>query len=432
MFSKITTALAIILMAISNTAHGQVLQTSTARSYLPTATTFNQSQIDSFNNTVNYQHDIVNGNALTYPDLQPVQLTWNGSAWTYPTPIAITNNFTSLLMVGTISHTATATAGALYPSILIDWADVVGTTQYRFRFRTIGGSWNASTITGSQRTMNTLQYNTTYECQVRVYINSTTQGEYTQSYTFTTPQFVPLPPCNAPSVSGNISGNVMSLQWLPVSQATAYQIEVRQLGAMAWGGTTTANTSFSMAVQPNTSYEYRVRTNCTGTATAWSTFTNPDTLENATCQPPTNLQTSGNTFSWNANQYAQRTQIQHRLVGSIEWGGTTVLGNSWTNPQLVGNHEWRVRSVCYGTTNTGWTAWSSTVTSNIAKPLSFEQYETELAYPNPANDVIRFNGKIVLRDLSGRIVAEGENEIDVHQLADGIYLMGKQKIIIKH
>jgi len=421
-------ALAILGIAINTTA--QVLQTSTARSYLPTAQSFPQSQIDSFNATVNYQADIVNGQALTYPDLTPIQLTWDGTAWISATPVAITNAFTSPLMVGEISHTATATAGALYPSILIDWADVVGTTQYRFRFRTIGGTWNASTITGSQRAMNTLAYNTTYEVQVRVYINSTTQGEYCQTYTFTTPQFVPLPPCNQPSVTGSISGNVMSLQWGAVSQATAYQVEVRQLGAMAWGGTTTPNTSFTMAVQPNTSYEYRVRTNCTGTATAWSTFTTADTLENAICQPPTNLQTSGNTFSWTPNQYAQKTQIQHRLVGTIEWGGTTVLGNSWTNPQLVGNHEWRVRSVCYGTTNTGWTSWSyGTMSYN---PNSFEQFGNELAYPNPANDVIRFNGRIVVQDLFGRIITQGENEVDVTHLVEGLYIVNGRKHIIKH
>jgi len=421
-------ALALLCIAINTTA--QVLQTNTARSYLPTATTFNQSQIDSFNNTVNYQHDIVNGSALTYPDMQPITLIWNGTAWISATPVAITNAFTTPLLVGAISHTATTTAGALYPSVLIDWADVPTVTQYRFRFRTLGGTWNASTITGSQRAMNTLQYNTTYECQVRVYINSTTQGEYTQSYTFTTPQFVPLPPCNQPSVSGNIIGNVLTLQWGAISQAIAYQIEVRQLGAMAWGGTTTANTSFTMAVQPNTSYEYRVRTNCTGTATAWSTFTTPDTLENAICQPPTNLQTSGNTFTWTPNQYAQRTQIQHRLVGSTEWGGTTVLGNSWTNSQLVGNHEWRVRSVCYGTTNNGWTAWAYGTMSH--NPNAFEQFTSEVAYPNPANDVIKFNGRIVVQDLFGRIITQGENEIDVHQLADGLYIVNGKKHLIQH
>ena len=423
-------ALAMLCIAINTTA--QILTTATARQYLPTAQAFTQGLIDSFNASVNYQHDIVNGQALTYPDLQPITLIWNGQSWEAPQPVAITNAFTTPLMVGAITHTATATPGALMPNVVVDWADVVGTTQYRFRIRAVGGTFNTSTITGSQRTLTTLAYNTTYEVQIRVYINATTQGEYTNTYTFTTPQFVPLPPCNAPSVTGSISGNVMTLQWTPVSQATGYQVEVRQLGALNYGGTTTANTSYTMAIQPNTSYEYRVRTSCTGASSAWSQFTAVDTIENAICTAPTGLYNVGNTFYWTNNQYAQRTQIQTRLVGTQNWGGTTVTGSSWSNPILWGQHEWRVRSVCYGTTNTGWTAWSSAVTNFIPQPLTFEQFETELAYPNPASDVIRFNGRIVVQDLSGRVLLQGDNEVDVHQLADGLYIVNGKKHIIKH
>jgi hypothetical protein len=226
----------------------------------------------------------------------------------------------------------------------------------------------------------------------------------------------------------------MTLQWNAVSQATGYQVEVRQLGALSYGGQTITNTTYTMTVQPNTSYEYRVRSSCTGTATSWSEFSTPDTLENAICQPPTNLYNVGNTFYWTNPQYAQRTQIQTRLVGTTNWGGTTIYngGNSWSNPILWGQHEWRVRSVCYGTTNNGWTAWSSAITNNIPKPLSFEQYETELAYPNPANDVIKFNGRIVVQDLFGRIITQGENELDVTHLSEGLYIVNGEKHLIKH
>jgi hypothetical protein len=425
-------ALAMLCIAINTTA--QIVTTATARQYLPTAQAFTQGLIDSFNASVNYQSDIINGQALTYPDLQPISLTWNGMEWISATPVAITNAFTTPLMVGAITHTATATAGANNPNVVIDWADVPSVTQYRFRWRIVGGTWSASTVTGSQRTLTTLAYNTTYEVQVRVYINATTQGEYTNTYTFTTPQFVPLPPCNAPSVTGSISGNVMTLQWGAVSQAVGYQIEVRQLGALTWGGTTNPNTTYTMTVQPNTSYEYRVRTSCTGASSAWSTFTASDTLENAICTPPTGLYNVGNTFYWTPSQYTQRTQIQTRLVGTQNWGGTTVTGNSWSNPILWGQHEWRVRSVCYGTTNTGWTAWSSAITTNIPKPLSFEQFgnSEQLAYPNPASDVIKFKGRIVVQDLYGRVLLQGDNEIDVHQLADGLYIVNGKKHIVRH
>jgi hypothetical protein len=65
-------------------------------------------------------------------------------------------------------------------------------------------------------------------------------------------------------------------------------------------------------------------------------------------------------------------------------------------------------------------------------PNAFKQFTSELAYPNPCSDVLHYNGTIVLRDVTGRIVAQGENEIDTHQLADGMYFLGTQRIIIKH
>jgi hypothetical protein len=65
-------------------------------------------------------------------------------------------------------------------------------------------------------------------------------------------------------------------------------------------------------------------------------------------------------------------------------------------------------------------------------PNSFKQFSTELAYPNPANDIIKFNGRIVVQDLFGRIVTQGENEVDVTHLANGLYIVNGRKHIVKH
>ena len=61
-----------------------------------------------------------------------------------------------------------------------------------------------------------------------------------------------------------------------------------------------------------------------------------------------------------------------------------------------------------------------------------EQLSTELAYPNPASEQVNFKGEIVIRDLTGRIVATGTDVLDVSQLADGLYLINGQKLQVKH
>lgn len=432
----------ILGLSAALTTKAQVLSNATARSYLNTAQTFTQADFNAFNTQPGmYQQKLPTDSTqstamiLKYPSLDSVPVYWANGVWNVSEPTAITTNFNTLLMVnhGSIGHTnPTMLPGVTTCSVFFDWADVPGVTQYRFRVRPVNGSWNVSTVTGSQRTT-TLTPNTNYEVMIRVYINSTTQGEYSQIYTFTTPAFVPLPTCNQPNVTATKTNDTVKLSWNSVQYATQYQVQVRLLGSLVWGGTTVNTTNYSLKGSSNYAYEYQVRSNCTGTATAWSPFTNVDTATDAVCNAPTGLYNSGNTFYWTPNKYAEKTQIQHRLVGAQNWGGTTVTGNSWTNPILWGRHEWRVRSTCYATTNTNWTEFSPIITTNfIPNPNSFEEFQSNVAYPNPANNTIMHNGKIKIQDMTGRLVLVGENEVDVNHLPNGLYFVNGMKHIIQH
>lgn len=429
---KKTLFVALLTLIVSINTTAQTLFTSTARMYLPASTTFSQGLIDSFNNAVNYQNDIVNGQALTFPDLLPIQLTWNGTAWVAPFQTAITNSFTTPLMASGISHTATATAGATNPSVSVSWLPITGVTQYRFRIRPIGGTWNTSTITGNIRSLTNLQFSTTYEVQIRVYINATTQGEYTNTYTFTTPTFVQLPPCNAPIISESIVGNQLIITWQPIQYATNYFVEGRQIGTTIWGGFTTTNTTAIIQIDSTKAYEYRVRTNCNGTALSFSNFSKLDTITKVLCTPPTNLFNTGNTFNFTPHQYAGMNHIEIRQIGTLNWGGATTTTNFFSNTAMWGQFEWRVRSRCYATTNTGWTNWATATTGWIPKPSTFEQFDSNNPYPNPANDMVYLPGEIVLRDLTGRIIATGTDVLDISQLADGLYFINGQKLQVKH
>jgi hypothetical protein len=143
----------------------------------------------------------------------------------------------------------------------------------------------------------------------------------------------------------------------------------------------------------------------------------------------------GNTFYWSNSQYATITQIQTRLLGNTNWGGTTIHngGNSWNNAILWGTHQWRLRSRCYATTSNNWTDWSPIMTTNfIPKPLSFEFEQNNNFYPNPANNVVYYNGKITIMDLQGRTLVEGENEVDIQNLANGIYILNGSKLVVQH
>lgn len=432
----------LLLIAISLLANAQVMSNSTARYYLNESQTFTQADFNSFNTSAGYQLklpiDSTQSTAmiLKYPSLDSVQVYWANGVWNTSSPTAITTNFTTMLMVNypSIAHTASSMIpGVNSSTVLVDWGDVPGATQYRFRIRPINTlTWITSTITGSQRNMTTLTPSTTYEVQLRVYLSSSIQGEYSQIYSFTTPAFIPLPPCNPPTVTAIKTNDSLKLSWSAVPNGVGYQVQVRMLGSLGWGGTTISGTSYNISAASNTAYEYQLRTSCTNASSAWSAFTSTDTVTDAVCTPPTNLYNVGNTFYWTNNKYATLTQIQTRLVGNVNWGGTSTSSSQYTFKYLWGRHEWRVRSICYATTNTSWTDWSYGLTGFIPNPNSFDEFTTSVPYPNPANDILHYNGKIVLKDLFGRVVAEGENEIDVQHLSNGIYLLDGNKIVINH
>ncbi|MGI9191618.1 MAG: fibronectin type III domain-containing protein [Chitinophagaceae bacterium] len=323
--------------------------------------------------------------------IQPESITWNSSQqyWEVVCRVVdsvmngnyyITSHFTSSKMVGAISHTAqTPQTGNANAVVTIDWADVPGVTQYRFRFRPKGTlSWNVSTITGSERTYSYLSFNTTYELQVRVYENATTQGEYSGIYEFTTP-IAPnkSPDCISPTASVlSVTATSVNIQWVSVAYAETYQVQMRPKNSLNWGGTSTASTSWSFnSLSPSTTYEYRIRTQCAAGQTAqdFSAFNAIDTFRTADavyCETPLNIalqsvNSNSAVLVWDNSLYAQQYTIQSRVKNTLVWGGTTVVDNSVMLDELSPNttYEFRVRSVCDG---------SPTQNSNSVFSASFE------------------------------------------------------------
>jgi hypothetical protein len=272
--------------------------------------------------------------------------------------------FTSTKMVTGLTHSAvTPQSGQTTASITVDWNDVPGVTQYRLRIRPVGGSWNPSTITGSQRIMN-LAFNTTYEVQARVYESQSVQGEYTTTYSFTTPQEAAKLPACLPPTDLNVTTNSpvsATISWTSAFQGTNYIVEMRLLNSLVWGGTSTAGNSVTFpALTPGATYEYRIRTTClegytqalTSPFSSIGTFSMPNVN---TCGTVSNLNTvstttTSATISWSPVSFATSYQVEMRLKNTASWGGTTTTSTSFTFNSLSSSsiYEYRVRAFCNG------------------------------------------------------------------------------------
>ncbi|MEM9888707.1 MAG: fibronectin type III domain-containing protein [Bacteroidota bacterium] len=97
--------------------------------------------------------------------------------------------------------------------------------------------------------------------------------------------------CETPTdlLSNNIQDRTADISWSAIVEAVDYTVQLRSLGRTRWN-TRTSPTNFGVAqpLQPNTTYEWRVRANCADSSSEYSdiaTFTtssNANTIEDRT------------------------------------------------------------------------------------------------------------------------------------------------------
>jgi hypothetical protein len=435
---------------------------------------------DSLNNKVNfriYRSSSNSESANLVQMLSPV-LAWNNtdSFWVVTFTVSdtirgnyfVSSPFLSSKMVTGINHAcpppADCETGAL---VNITWDAVAGAQDYRMRFRPQGSSnWNTSTIATNSRTISNLSFNTTYELQLRVRESAIEQGEYTTNYSFTTPAAPNYPVCNAPaSVNHQVnSGSSVTISWSAVANGATYGIDIKPTASASWGGTTVANTSHTFtSLSPSTSYDYRVRTNCTpGTSCAnYSAYTTVGTFTTSasnalpTCLPPTNLNisnlaTNSATLTWTSADNAQIYFIQVKPASSAVWGGGSTVTNTRTFNNLTSNtaYNYRIRTTCStGTTVNSNSAFTTAgiFTTNSAQGTPgnalFGSTETASSvYPNPTNNELHvafYTTEVSpvycqLFDITGRSLktilmepVEGNNQIDftIAEFVPGMYTL---------
>lgn len=164
------------------------------------------------------------------------------------------------------------------------------------------------------------------------------------------------PPCDPPTglTTTSITNNSAILNWNASSGAVSYRLEYKLSSSgtwtvlhMSWTGT-----SYYLAgLSPGTSYDWRVRTNCSGSnsnyvQTSFST-TNP-------CGDPANLNYAATSnsavLSWNAVSGANNYSVDYKLANSGTWISTSGTTNtSMTISGLnSGKYDWRVKANCTG------------------------------------------------------------------------------------
>lgn len=170
-----------------------------------------------------------------------------------------------------------------------------------------------------------------------------------------------MPTCGnvAGLVSSNVTTNSATISWSTLSGAINYDVDYKVNTTSTWTNLATGTTALTLnlsALSENTTYDYRVRANCSG-ATGAYTQAQFTTLTTVTCDAPTGLSSSSitsssATVSWAAVSGASNYTVDYKLNSASTWttaaAATTSLFVNLTGLTASSLYDWRVRTNCTG------------------------------------------------------------------------------------
>ncbi|MEP6793542.1 MAG: fibronectin type III domain-containing protein [Saprospiraceae bacterium] len=263
-----------------------------------------------------------------------------------------------------------STTNITQTSARLNWSPVSGAVSYSIQYRLANGTWYY--LSGGPWTVTSLQLGgfqsgATYEWRVRSNCPNGMYSDWSYPESFTT---LTSYNCGIPinTSTTNITDSTATFNWSAVPGAVSYSVQIR-LPNGAWSsvpGNPFTSTSVTVHnLNSSTTYQWHVRTNCSGGQySCWTSSIYFTTTGISSCDAPDSLATfnitnHSATFDWSPVIGAVSYSVQYRLAGGT-WHD--LYGGPWTNTilHLIGfqpgtAYEWRVRSNC---TNGGSSEWS--------------------------------------------------------------------------
>jgi reprolysin-like metallo-peptidase family M12B/type IX secretion system substrate protein/fibronectin type III domain protein/pre-peptidase len=221
--------------------------------------------------------------------------------------------------------------------------------------------------------------------------------------------------CGTPTglTSSSITQNTATVSWTAVSGAVSYDVDYKDASSGTWINAATATTSTSVNLSnliAGTSYDWRVRTNCSSASSGYAS-TQFTTIATATCDPPTGLTAlsitqTGATVSWTAVSGATSYDVDYKATSSGTWSNAAT-GTTSTSVNISGltantTYDWRVRAICTSGAGSYVQSQFTTAAGSVTCPGPYDVSTNVSTVNAPA---IPLN-----TDVNGLIEARGDND----------------------
>ncbi|MDH3243638.1 MAG: fibronectin type III domain-containing protein [Saprospiraceae bacterium] len=244
-------------------------------------------------------------------------------------------------------------------SALLSWDNVSKAVYYELRYKDSGpGTWIMITVFDNSYNLQGLMGSTTYKWQVRSFCSGG-NSRWSKASNFTTTGDCPTP---TPFTPLGVGSHQATLVWSNESgTAISYDVRYKEISDPNWIEITGIPTNLKIitGLDPLTTYEYQVRSNCASGSSPYSFSVEFTTPENV-CTAPQNLSLVAvgedfATLTWGAVGGAEHYTVRYREVGTTEYlfndfifSTTTTLQNLFPGT----TYESQVRVECtLGTTD---------------------------------------------------------------------------------
>ena len=355
--------------------------------------------------------------------------------------------------------TGLSTSGITISSATANWSAVSGANSYDVDYKqSSSGSWIniASGTTSLSWNLLGMPASTSFDWRVRANCSSGSSG-YAQTTFSTLSQTGGGGTCNAPTglATSTIMATSAIASWAPVSGAVSYNLDYKLASSPDWVTIADGTTSLQWTIGglvATTSYDWRVRANCTSGVSSY-TQTQFTSQAIGSCSAPgglsaSNIASSTATLNWSSVSGAISYTVQYKPISS----GTWIYATTGTNSTFVNlyslsaatSYDWRVYSNCslteisgysYGQFTSSGSATTATRATATGAEVNVNPNFAITLFPNPAGDQLNVwvdgvHKKTVIKvyDLMGKQVMQQESgntltQLNISKLSAGLYLM---------